>query len=756
MSERLLRAIHVYYQKCKRMKFLKLLFIINVAIPLSGMAQQTIKGTITNHESEPLIGAAVQILNSAKGTITDIDGRFKLIGVNSGDNLIISFVGYLSDTVQVLDEREIQVQLLEDSEKLDEVVVKGKSSSIDEMKPILNELISEKELLKAACCNLSESFETNASVDVSYSDAVTGAKTIKMLGLDGRYALISREGIPHIRGLNSRYGLTYIPGTWIQSIDVGKGAGTVINGYESMTGQINVEFKKPENSEKWYLNAYLNSFGRTELNANYATELSEKWSTAFLLHGHYLGTEIDRNKDGFMDLPKSKMLSFLNRYKYNGDRIKAQIGIQITGGNNAGGQTGFGFGDELLTSNKYGFKNVENRFELFGKIGMIYPEKPYQSWGLQYSLSYQDIDGGAGRRVYKGKEKTAYGNLIYQNIIANTQHQFKTGASFLYDRFDERYISELSEPIDSAFSREEIVPGIFYEYNYLPGDRVTLVAGMRVDFHNLYGTYYTPRLHLRYALGDHWTLRTSIGRGYRTPNALIENSQVLVSSRRLVIEEAPEPEVAWNAGGSLVTNLEISGKPLTIITDYFYTGFENQLIYDQDQSSSALYIYNLEGKSYAHSFQVEAQYELHKNLDIKGAYKYYNVKMTTNGILQQVPYVSKDRFFLNLAYATKYEKWKADLTWNWIGTKRLPDTSDSPEEFRRGDYSPSYSLINAQVSRGFRWGNIYLGGENIFDFRQSDPIVDPENPFGNNFDASMVWGPVAGRVIYAGIRYKIK
>lgn len=736
------------------LKYIIVLLILG--IPRIGFAQEVIKGKVTSATNEPLVGATVQILNTSQGSITDVNGSFEVADVKGNDRIVISFIGYVNDTIEASFNSELTIVLEENPEKLDEVLIEGKSSGIDALQPILSELISEKELLKAACCNLSESFETNASVDVSFADAITGAKTIRMLGLDGRYVLIGREGIPHVRGLNSRYGLTYVPGTWIQSIDVGKGAGTVINGYESMTGQINVEFKKPENSEKWYFNTYANSFGRVELNANHATKINDKWSTALLLNTQFLGSEIDNNDDGFMDLPKSRMVNLLNRYKFTGDQLRVQFGIQYMKSDMAGGQLGYKFGDELLLNPIYGFRNDDQRVELFGKMGMIFPQKPYQSWGLQYSLSYQEFDGGAGRRLYSGSEKTAYANLIYQNVIGNTRHQYKTGISYLYDGFDERFISELNTSVDSAFSRSESVPGVFYEYNYLPNEDLTLVAGIRTDFHNLYGTYFTPRLHLRYALTDHWTLRASAGKGYRTPNAIMENSQVLVSSRQLIIEEAPKPEIAWNLGGSLVADFHVKEKPLSFVLDYFYTNFENQLIYDQDRSSSALFIYNLDGKSFAHSIQVEAQYEVYKNLDLKTAYKFYNVQMTTDGKLQPMSFVSRDRFFLNLAYATRFEKWKADLTWNWNGKKRLPDTSDSPEAFQRAGFSPEFSVLNAQISRGFRWGSIYLGGENMLNFRQNDPIVDPENPFGESFDASMVWGPIAGRVVYAGIRYKIK
>ncbi len=738
------------------MIFKQIIFCVLLAVPYMGFSQGTVRGKIVSMENEPLIGASIRVLGSGVGSITDTEGNFQLYDIQVSSKLVCSYVGYTSDTVPVQFDVDLVITLHENEEKLDEVLIKGNTTMIDELQPIHSELITEKELLKAACCNLSESFETNASVDVSIADAVSGTKMIRMLGLDGRYVLISREGIPHIRGLNSQMGLNYVPGTWIQSIDVGKGAGSVLYGYESMTGQINLGFKRPENSEKWYLNGYINSFGRLEFNVNHATKLSDKWSTAVLLHGNYLGNEVDGNDDGFMDLPKSRQVNLLNRYKFQGDKMVAQIGINYMIDDKAGGQLGYRFGDDLMTSDVYGYKNTAERLEVFGKMGLLFPHKPYKGWGLQYSFAYQDQDGGAGRRIHQGTEKTVYANLIYQNIIGNTMHQYKTGVSYLYDGYDERYISKLRENVDSTYTRNESVPGLYYEYNYIPNEDLTVVAGFRMDFNSLYGTYYTPRLHMRYGLNEHFTLRASAGKGYRTPNALMENMQLMLSSRQLIVQEIPRPEIAWNYGGSLVSNFTVSERDLSIVADYFYTNFENQLIYDQDQNSQSLVIYNLKGKSFAHSFQLESQYELSDGLDIKAAYKYYNVQTTTNGQLQQVPYVSRDRFFVNLAYATKHEKWQADFTWVWNGAKRLPDTFDRPVEYQQRETSPDFMLINAQVSRGFRWGNIYVGAENLLDFKQNNPIIDAQNPFGSNFDASMVWGPVAGRVIYTGIRYKIK
>lgn len=724
-----------------------LLVAISVLSTLSGMAQNIITGMVADDDHQPLVGATVLVAGTEVGTVTDVDGKFS-ITAKTNNQLIISFIGYTSDTVSV-NSNPIHIILQPSDLKLDDVVIKSESTMFDELKPMHNEVILESELLKAACCNLSESFETNASVDVSLTDAVSGAKMIRMLGLDGRYVQINRENVPLVRGLTGRYGLEYVPGTWIQSIDVGKGAGSVVNGYESMSGQINLEYKKPENSESLYLNGYVNGFGRIELNANHARDLNDKWSTAFLLHTDYMNNEVDRNDDGFLDLPKTRQINFLNRYKYQGNRINSQIGIQFMADQKAGGQTGFNFGDSHNSNSIYGFSNDTKRIEVFGKTGVLYPQKPYMGFGFIYSGSYQEIDAGFGNNLYNGKETTFYFNAIHQNIFGSSFHQYKTGFSMLYDDFQEVYA-------DSAFNRQEIVPGGFFEYSYVPGDKISIVAGGRIDYHNLYGMYYTPRIHTRFQLSGNTTLRLAAGRGYRTPNALTENTRFLVSSRQFIVTEEIDPEVSWNLGGSLVFKPIIGGKEIQVITDYFYTTFENQMIVDQDASSQEIRIYNLDGDSYAHSFQTEASVKLNNFFTVKGAYKFYDVKSTINGNLMEVPYVSRNRFFINGSYASKFDKWTADFTLNWIGAKRLPNTSDKPTEFQREAYSQDYILANAQISRGFKWGSVYLGSENLFDFRQSDPIIDAENPFGNNFDASIVWGPIPGRLVYLGFRYKIK
>ncbi|MFY0606988.1 MAG: TonB-dependent receptor [Cyclobacteriaceae bacterium] len=714
----------------------------------SGFSQSIFKGKVQSKEGEPLIGATVtNVLNRSLGTTTDMNGEFSIVA-ESNDSFIISYVGYKSDTVLAKSNFSQSIILNEDEDLLGAVTVESSSTFIDDLQPIHGEVITSKELLKAACCNLSESFETNASVDVSYTDAVSGTKMIRMLGLDGKYTLINRENLPNVRGLNTRAGLNYIPGTWIQSIDVGKGAGSVVNGYESIAGQINVELKKPEQSEALFLNGYINSFGRVELNTNAKLQLTEKWSTAFLLHGNYLNNEIDNNNDGFMDLPKSKQINFLNRYKFSGERLQAQIGIHAMKEEKAGGQLGIEFDSNTESSSLYGYTNQATRAEVFGKLGLLYPKKPYQGWGLIYSVSLQEQSLGFGRTSYNGQEKTIYTNLIHQNILGSTFHQYKIGGSLLVDMFDETFS-------DSTFTRNEVVPGAFLEYSFLPNDDITMVLGSRIDFHNLYGLYHSPRVHLRYKPIEKTTLRFAVGKGYRTSNIIMENTPSFISSRTLMITEELQPEEAWNIGGSVVHELSVNDRKLGITMDYFHTFFQNQVITDMDANSSQVRFYNLDGRSFAKSFQLETNYKITKSISSKIGYKHYDVQATINDQLQSVPMISKNRLFLNAGYSSKYEKWTADITAQWFGKKRLPDTSMKPEAFQLAPYSPDFWTINSQITRNFRSGSIYLGVENLLDFRQNNPIIDAANPFGNEFDASMSWGPIAGRMIYAGFRYTI-
>jgi outer membrane receptor for ferrienterochelin and colicins len=719
---------------------------------------QVIEGKVftkNNSKIEPLAGVSLRWQNGTNGTISDSLGRFKLAKNAQNHQLIVSLISFKTDTLMVHSFDFLNIEMTEESTSLTGVSVSSNASSIDLLNPIQTELINQKALKKAACCNLSESFETNASVSVSYSDAITGSKQIQMLGLSGNYVQINTENIPNIRGLNTTFGLNFTPGTWISSIDVGKGAGSVVNGYESMTGVINVELVKPEISDILFINSYLNSQGRAELNVQLGDTLNKKWSAGLLTHLSTQKIKLDGNKDGFLDLPLYTQYNILNRWKYQGEKFASQFGFKAIHENRQGGQSNFDPEKDKNTTNAYGFGSNTTRYELFGKIAMLFPHKPYRGLGLIINGLSHNNTSYFGFKNYKGDEKSIYTNLIYQDIIGNTNHSYRAGASFIIDNYNEKFT-------DSTFKRNELAPGLFGEYTFTIPEKLTLVFGGRADFHNLYGTRFTPRIHAKYDITNSMHLRMSVGKGWRMPNALAENFANFVNSRSIVFKEIIRPEESTNYGISLTNDFYLWERKGSLVFDFYKTDFKNQLVVDMENSDKLLF-YNLNGRrSFSNSFQIEGNFSPKDRFDIKLAYRFFDVKNEIHTAshtytLLAKQFVNRDRILFNTSYATKWNKWKYDFTWQWNGKRRVPNTqighvhaSDSPQIF-----APAFSNINAQISKVYKNWEFYIGGENLNNFKQKNPIIDVNNPFGKNFDASMVWGPIAGRMIYSGFRYKL-
>ena len=623
--------------------------------------------------------------------------------------------------------------------------------------------ISSKELLKAACCNLSESFETNATVDVSFSNAVTGTKQLKMLGLDQKYTLLTKEQLPEIRGLASAYGLSFIPGKWIGGIQLTKGGSTVVNGYESITGQINTELLKSHDDDKkaeTEINLFSDNNGRFEANVTSTSPISEKWNQSVLLHGNGTFGDTDMNDDGFLDRPKGNQINAAYLLNYNdleGSGFASHFGINFIKDERTAGQIGFNKRIPQKDQILYGVGIDISRFQLWNKTGYVFKGKPYQSLGWMNQLTYHQQDSFFGSRNYFGKETSYYSNLIFESIIGNTNNKYKVGASFLYDKYDEDYLLD-------NYKRTETVPGLFAEYT-LTGEKFTLVTGARVDFHNLAGTQFTPRMNFKYDLTPKTIFRISAGRGFRTANIFAESQSYFASNRKIEVLNnggkiyGLKPEIAWNYGVSLQQEFKLFGRKSTLLADFFRTDFQNQVVTDLDESAQKILFYNLEGKSFANSFQTQWDFQPVKNLEFRIAYKYYDVALDYLSGLKKVPFMAKHRGFANLAYSTnKTEKgqfWSFDTTLNLVGKQRLPNTKSNPAEFQIGDYSPSYSTLNAQISRNFSEKiRFYLGGENLTGYQQKVAILDAANPFGNYFDGGMVYAPVMKANFYIGVDFK--
>ncbi|MBB4037097.1 hypothetical protein GGR21_003012 [Dysgonomonas hofstadii] len=735
------------------MKTIKITILL-LLIPVLTFGKDILKGYILDAQKQPLIGASVRWESAKTGVVTDDKGFFEIPGTPHKDHMLaISYVGFKDKVVHIHDFAEIQNITLDENNELGEVVIeKTVPGTIKSRREVLQtEKITTKELHRAACCNLSESFETNPSVDVSFSDAVTGAKQIQLLGLAGTYVQTLTENYPNFRGPASTYGLDYIPGPWMESIQISKGAASVKNGYESITGQMNVEYKKPNSADPLSLNFFASDAGRYEGNADAAFILNDKLNTGVFLHYSNETASHDDNNDSFLDAPKKHQFNFMNRWHYMSGRYASQFGIRFLQDYRTSGQTMHTLNDASVNKdNPYEISVKANRGEFYTKNSYILDEKRNGNIALIFTGSYQDQ-----KSQFAAQKLNVYANNLYASLMYETQlgrmHQLSTGLSMNWDKYTQTIA--LNNPL-APQPENETTTGGYAQYTFNLNDKFIALAGLRADYSSLHDkVFVTPRVHLKYMPVEWLNLRASAGKGYRTVFVMPENSFYMASSRKIIIEDNLKQESAWNYGASVSFHIPIKGEDLTISGEWYRTDFDNQVVTDVDSDPHAVMFYNLKGKSYANSFQVEASYPLFKGFNLLAAYRWMDTKTDYNGKSMKKPLISDYKALVTASYETNLKKWMFDLTAQFNGGGRMP-TADAADPLW-GNTFGSYTILNAQITKRFRTWSVYAGAENITDYKQKNPIIDPENPFGDNFDATMVWGPTMGRKFYVGFRYTI-
>jgi outer membrane receptor for ferrienterochelin and colicin len=741
------------------------IIIIFLVLPLFLFSQETLTGMIMDKNNPKdnlgVFGANVYWLNNSIGATTNEKGWFTIPYKKSYKKLVVSYVGYKTDTLNISDLEPIHHFITLENE-LEEVTLKSKKKatqrSFIQTKNVFT--VNSAELLKAACCNLAESFETNPSIDVNFSDALTGTRQIQMLGLKSPYLLITQENIPSIRGAGQVFGLTFTPGTWVESIQITKGAGSVINGYESISGQINAELVKPLTDNRIFLNAYGSLGGRYELNSHLNHKISDKWQTGVYIHGNYRNKKFDRNKDGFLDNPLISQVNVMNRWQYL-DAEKGWvsfINVRFMDDSKQTGQNNFDPLKDKGRSEVWGGEIDTKRFDSSLKLGYVFPQLPFQSFGFQFSYSNHDQDSYFGLKTYDINHQSVYSNLLFNSIIGDTRSKFTTGLNFTYDIYDE-FVNSIN------FSRKEKSFGGFFEYAYDNSDNFSFTSGVRIDTHNLLGTYITPRLHIRYVPWEKGVLRASIGQGRKSGNVFAENQQLFASTRQIDIQSSGgkiyglDPEIAWNYGLSYLQGFNLFNRKGDITFDYYRTHFQNQVVVDWE-NPQRISFYNLDGESYANSFQTEVNYYVDDFTSLRLAYKFYDIETDYFSGKLSKPLTPNHRLFANISYETKkindIKQWKFDLTYNFIGEQRLPDTSTNTVEYQLEEYSNSYSLLNTQITKVFTEKfEIYFGVENLTDLKQKNPILASDDPFGDSFDSTIIYAPIFGRMLYSGLRFKI-
>ena len=772
------------------MKKLKLgIFLLFVLLSATSYAR--VVGIVLDDKGYPLVGANVYWAGTTVGVATDIDGKFELDAVKSTKLLVSSFMGYHNDTTEVTSRGALTIVLVSDLELEEVDIVERKMAVLrSRVSALQTETITGEALCMAACCNLSESFETSASVDVAYSDAATGAKQIRLLGLSGTYVQMLTENTPNIRGLAQAFGMEYIPGPWMEAIQVSKGTSSVVNGYEAIAGQINVEYLKPQTQDPISLNAMISTETHAEVNATGGWDINDVVSTGILFHAQNMSLELDHNHDGFLDMPKNTNINLLNRWYVKTDDYTGQFLVRGLYDRRQGGQTKDALTLSPFASSPYHIDLNTYRIDGFMKNGYVFNHDLGTSIGIIASASYHNQQNTYGSRQWNAAQTNAYLNAIFQTSFDdsaidpwdNHQHKLTAGLSVNYDKYDESLSSIALSPTSLIASQMELTPGVFAEYTYTYKDKLTLLAGIREDYSTRYGFFTTPRMNVRYAPFEWWTIRGSIGLGYRTPNAIADNAAFLASNRKYDIHADLAQERSMNTGVSTVFYIPMGKRELQLSGEYYYTKFLDGVIADMDRNLQGITLYNMhdvDGAQYfSHNWQVEATMEILRGWTMTAAFRYTDVKQTTFNTeaneyqLRDKPLQNKFKGIITTSYQTPLKTWQFDLTAQFNGAGRMPDGFIPPigsnqyftDEFEQNHHK-WYPQLLGQITKFFRTWSIYLGAENMTNFTQDNPIVgstiehnghhlvDPSSP---TYDASMIWAPIHGWKLYLGFRWSLE
>jgi outer membrane receptor for ferrienterochelin and colicin len=733
-------------------------FIVILVFPFYTFSQN-ISGFVFNNKKEPLIGANIYWSETKNGVVSGNLGEFQISkDLKVEKKLIASYVGFLPDTLNIIDETSIEF-ILQEQESLEEVLIKAEKEGviISDIIPIKTEQITQTELRKSACCDLAGCFETQTTVQPQTTNIITNSKELRILGLSGVYNQILVDGFPVIQGLSYTYGISSIPGTLVENIFVSKGANSVLQGFESISGQINVETKSPTSSDKLILNAYLNSFLEKHVNLSFAFKKG-KWANLAGFHLVQPGNKIDRDEDKFLDLPLLNRLLLFNKWEYGNEKNWGwfhKIGFRFLEEQRVGGQFNFNPKIDKGSSAVYGQSVNLTQPEVWLKTGYRFNDNHkliFLSSGF-----YHDQNSFFGNVSYQARQKNFYGNLQYE--LNYSKNILKTGLSFRYfdlmenieftDRKNEKTFAGLYE-------NRELIPGIFAENTFqFINQRLTWLIGVRGDHHNHFGFQFTPRTLVKFDLRPQTVLRFNIGTGCRTVNLFSENIGLLISSRDIIWTEKLEPEKAINTGLNLTQKFENKEKTISgyLSLDYYHTSFQNQIFPDYNTDSKKAIIQNFKGTSKSDGFQAELYLNFYSRFYYKTGYNFLNVYRINGEEKEILPFNPKHKFINTLTFKSLSNKFQFDINVHSYGKQRLPDTKQNPQEFQRPDFSEPFTILNGQITYFFKSFELYSGCENFFDFRQEQPIISWQNPFGPYFDTSSVWGPTRGRELYMGFRF---
>jgi len=744
------------------MKIILIISLICLILSWNDLYSQVITGKVyidNGKYTELLDGATVKWLNTSIGSITDSNGYFEIESGNIlNRKLLVSFLQTDADTVDIGDrnfveiilKKSITTETIKVEEKTDEQIAFNMS--------YLTEIVTQKDLKKAACCDLTGAFHNSASVDVAVTDVISDSKELKLLGTEGSFTQTLIDGIPLITNVSSSYGLSMIPGSLIKNIFVSKGANSVVQGYESTSGLVNVILKDREASENLFLNAFVNDHFEKQLDGNIGYKIKD-WNMLLSLHTLQKANKTDDNGDSFLDMPLITRYGFFNRWKYKSweeKGINLNFIVRYTDEKRIGGQTNFNEDTDIGSNTIYGQTIKTKNLDIYGKS-----KYKFNDDNILYAyLSYNNLNENSyyGLTKYSVLQNLFYMHLMYEGFW-DIFNEFRIGIDYRYENVHQD-ISFVQNPYNKTYQGNyrqlQSVPGIFAENSFnLLGLKLIMMPGIRYDYHNTYGSFITPRMLIKYEPTEGTVFRGVIGSGTKVNNIFAENSNIFGSAKNIIIIDT-EPVKSLNAGVTLSKIFEFSHSIVSKFEiEYFRTVFTNQIIPDYTTIPGSVIFTNLNNSSASNSFQIETALDLFEQLRLKFTYNYLDAYYYKDGIRKEIPFTIKNKILAELSYESIQRDWLFSTTLQYNGRQPLPETNFNPPQYRLSDESSPYFMWNAQITKSLGNFEIYTGIENILNFKQQNPIIESDNPFGEYFDSSIIWGPTRGRQFYIGLRFKM-
>ena len=749
---------------------MRLINIIIFMICANTTAQSTfsLKGKVLSN-GKPLPYANVYIENTDKGAITNENGVFSIPNLAPGNySVAASFTGYtLQKKTVIIKAKDSYITFnLNEDDALDEVIITGTLKAVSRLEsPVPVEVYTPTFLKKNPTPNIFEALQNVNGVRPQLNCNVCNTGDIHINGLEGPYTLVLIDGMPIVSGLSTVYGLSGIPNSLIEQIEVVKGPASSLYGSEAVGGLINVITKLPENSPRFFADAFVTGWGETNLDLGFKAQVGKK-ATVLVGTNYFKFDElVDNNNDNFTDLTLQDRISIFQKWDFKrASNRKLSLAGRYFYEDRWGGELQWNKtyrgGDAI-----YGESIYTSRFEILGDYELPLSEKV----NFQFSYSAHDQNSVYGNTPYLAQQRIGFGQLIWDKKI--DKHDLLFGTALRYNYYNDNTTATIS-------ADEVTMPSLFIQDEIAFNKKQSLLLGMRYDYDSRHGNIFTPRIAYRYKPTDNDIIRLNAGTGFRVVNLFTEEHAALTGARDVIIEETLQPEESYNITLNYLKKLYLdNGMYFTFDTSAWYTYFTNAILPDYDTNPNKIIYSNLDGYSTSKglSFNVDAVFGSGIKASIGATYQ--DVSQTENG--QRIKQILTEQYsgVWSLSYKNYKTNLTLDYTGNLYGPMRLPLLGDLDP---RQEYSPTWSIQNIQATYdGLDNLEIYAGVKNLLNWtpnkgnpfiiaRADDPfdenvqfngdgdvIPTTDNPYALTFDPSYVYGPNQGIRLFFGMRYNL-